>query len=340
MLGLDATRGNALEESSEDAPRWHGEPVYVYSGDILELAPLIPFFERQPFGTSDGEKPAGDARTRRLRASGENKLWDVIVRKPLFKEDKPTPVGIVSKHYNLVQHRDLFRKATEALEKAGIQTGECKAELMLSAYGTRMALIFELPEKFSFDPGDHMPLALRFYGVNSVDASSRLTIMFGWFRFICCNGLVVGTAQLSQKFVHNEHLELPDLPEVLAQGISLAEKEKVTLQGWIKKEVSLGRVEQWIDSKVRDSWGPLAAARTYHICRTGKDAQFANHAEKALPHIKKMIPTVDVPGAPPEARNAYHICQALSWVAKERRQIQDQLGGMQQLPELMEALLR
>src|ERR1700682_1771815 len=53
-----------------------------------------------------------------------------------------------------------------------------------------------------------------------------------------------------------------------------------------------------------------------------------------------MTPTVAVPGAPREAKNAYHICQALSWVAKERRQIQDQLDGLQQIPQLMKALLQ
>src|ERR1700730_4483938 len=48
---------------------------------------------------------------------------------------------------------------------------------------------------------------------------------------------------------------------------------------------------------------------------------------------------IAVPGAPQKAENAYHICQALSWVVRERRQVQDQLDGMRQLPELMKALV-
>jgi hypothetical protein len=164
--------------------------------------------------------------------------------------------------------------------------------------------------------------------------------MLGWFRFVCGNGLIVGTARLSQRFVHHEYLELPNLMEVLSRGLSLAEKEKATLQGWINKLIARDRLETLVDGTLRDSWGPLAAARTYHICRTGMDAQFSNFAEKAPPHRKKMLPTLSVPGAPREAENAYHICQALSWVAKERGQIQDQLEGMQQIQELMEALLR
>ena len=283
MPGLDAARGNALEESSEDALRWNGEPVYGYSGDISALGSLIPFFERQPFRISEGKDTAGDARIRSLHASGENKLWDVIVRRPLLDEDEPTPVGIVSKRYKLVQHQDLFRKASEALKKAGIKTGECEAELMLSAYGTRMALIFALPENFSFDPGDRMPLALRFYGVNSVDGSSRLTIMLGWFRFICGNGLVLGTAQLRQKFVHNEYLELPDLSEVLTQGISLAEKEKVILHEWINKEVTPIAT---LTAEVFVAWACMA---TVAFVACPQAVQNASRSLTSFPHLRQNI---------------------------------------------------
>jgi hypothetical protein len=276
----------------------------------------------------------------KFRPLGENRLWDMVVRIPLNEEERETPVGIVSKRYKLVQHTELFQRACDAIRKAGVEARDCEGELRVSAYGTRMAVTFTLPDKFKFDPGDGSPLSLCLYCVNSVDASSRLTITLGWFRFICGNGLIVGTARLNQTFVHNESMDLPDVAKVLSQGLSLAEKEKVALREWVKETVPQDRLEAWVDGALRDSWGPLAAARVYHICRTGMDARFANCAEKALPHHKKMIPTKSVPGSPSPANNAYHICQALSWVAKERRQIQDQLDGMQQLPELMKALLQ
>ncbi len=339
MPSLDTARSNGMEEADRDALMWHGELVDVYSGDISTLATRIPLFERKPFGVSDGYETPGYPGGPRLRPWGENKLCDVVVRMPLFDGDLPTPVGIVSKRYTLVQHQDLFQKATEALKKAGIETGERDAELLLSAYGSRMEATFTFPKKFAFDPGDGSPITLRLYCVNSVDASSRLAIMLGWFRFICGNGLILGTTLFSQRLVHNEFLQLPDLDKVLTQGISLAEKEKEHLRDWIKKTVPQNKLEAWVDGKLCKMWGPLAAARIWHICRTGKDGEFANPAEKAPPHIKEMVPTVAVPGAPRKAENAYHICQALSWVVRERRQVQDQLDGMRQLPELMKALV-
>jgi hypothetical protein len=80
MLGGGGTSLSQLEEASEDGFLWHGEPVYVYSGDLSKLASLIPFFRRQPFGMRDGEYLSSDERNRRLHASGENRLWDEVVR--------------------------------------------------------------------------------------------------------------------------------------------------------------------------------------------------------------------------------------------------------------------
>jgi len=69
-----------------------------------------------------------------------------------------------------------------------------------------MALTFTLPDEFDFNPGDGHVLNLSLQCVNSVDGRCRLRIMLGWFRFICGNGLVVGTARSSQRFIHNEFL--------------------------------------------------------------------------------------------------------------------------------------
>jgi hypothetical protein len=53
-----------------------------------------------------------------------------------------------------------------------------------------------------------------------------------------------------------------------------------------------------------------------------------------------MVQTSRVPGAPKKAENAYHIAQALAWIARGRRDIQDQLDGMMAIPKLMAFLLR
>jgi hypothetical protein len=330
---------NQLEIApNEDAPRWLGEPVLVLEGSPDSLATLIPYFDRREFSIGNLDFPR-DKKADGLLALGENKMSDLIVRKPLNEKEFETPVGIVSKHYKLVQHTDLFRKACDAIKAASIDLRSVSGEVILSAYGSKMALTFTLPQNFDFDPGDGQVLKLRFHCVNSVDGQCRLRIMLGWFRFICGNGLVVGTARLSQRFVHNDYLELPDLAQVLADGLESAKGERASFAKWLGTTVEDSRVDKWIDGPVRDEWGPLAAARVHLICKTGHDGHFAKPGEQALPHRKGMVQTEHVPGAPSEAKNAYHVAQALAWVAKSRRDIQEQLDWMTAISNLMGALL-
>lgn len=322
-----------------DTPRWFGEPVWVKEGPPEDLKKLIPSLDRRLFSLGGHALPR-QSESRAFRATGENRLSDLIVRMPLEETEVQTPVAIVSKHYKLIQHTDLFASACEAIKTASIDLGKVSAQLTLSAYGSKMALTFTLPKKFDFDPGDGQVLNLSFHSVNSVDGRCRLRIMLGWFRFICGNGLVVGTAQLSRRFIHSEYLDLPDLTSILAEGLKSAETEKASFISWMRMPVEENRLEKWTDGPLREEWGPLAAARVHLICETGQDGRFAKPGEKAPPHRKSMIQTGCVPGAPKKAGNAYHIAQALAWIAKEKRDIQDQLDGMVAIPRLMAALLK
>jgi hypothetical protein len=75
------------------------------------------------------------------------------------------------------------------------------------------------------------------------------------------------------------------------------------------------------------------------ICTKGWDGKFVDPFEKAPPHSKTMEQTQQVPGSLLAADSAYSICQALAWIAKERRDIQEQLDRMREIPDLMGALL-
>jgi len=323
----------------ETIPLWSGEPVRITKGSPATLTKMIPNFDRRPFsmssiGSSPAEQPKGAS------SLGENDLYDLIVRLPLNEQEAEIPVGAVSKHYKLVQHRDLFELACEAIKAASIDLEHLEATLELSVFGSKMAITFTLPKEFDFEPGDGQNLNLQFHCVNSVDGRSRLRIMLGWFRFVCGNGLVVGTALLGQRFIHNEYLDLPDLGHVLTDGLKSAEQEKASFTKWMGTPIEESRLVKWSDGPLRDEWGPFAAARVHLICRTGCDGRFARQGEKAPPHRKGMIPMAHVPGAPLRAENAYHVAQALSWIARSKRDIQDQLDGMIAIPKLMDLLLK
>lgn len=101
----------------DGALRWFGEPVWVSKGPPASLINLIPRFARRPFSLLNLESSPG-AESNSLFPNGENKLCDLIVREPLNDAECETPVGVVSKHYKLVQHTELFQGACEALEAA------------------------------------------------------------------------------------------------------------------------------------------------------------------------------------------------------------------------------
>ena len=153
--------------------RWLGEPASEVTGSLADVAPLIHRFDRLPFGA--------------------NRRLDMIVRPAAAKGDIPTPIGVVSKRYVFVQHASVISALEHALRSADVEPFELRCRLTMSESGARMAMRVELPERFAFAAADGHPMALTFECFNSVDRTVPLFAVLGWFRFVCSNGLVVGT---------------------------------------------------------------------------------------------------------------------------------------------------
>ena len=62
-------------------------------------------------------------------------------------------------------------------------------------------------------------------------------------------------------------------------------------------------------------------------------------AEPGPPHAKTMTPTRRVAGSPARAGTAYDACQILAWIAKDRREAQERVDWMLQIPGLMQGML-
>jgi hypothetical protein len=56
------------------------------------------------------------------------------------------------------------------------------------------------------------------------------------------------------------------------------------------------------------------------------------------PTAVSVRPSLKVPGAGSNAETLFDVCQILTWLAKERRDLQEQLEWREQVPELMAAL--
>jgi hypothetical protein len=319
-------RDRRTQASDEDArPKWFNSPVTFHEGSLAEIRQYVPVFERRDFGLTQ----QGNERFR------PNARLDTIVRLPFRDDETLVPVGVVSKDYALVLHSAVLDVATKALDAAQIAPSNVKVELKITEYGERMALSLFLPEKYQFDPGDGNPMALRLECINSVDGSTRFRALMGWFRFVCSNGLIIGVTRSDVRRRHVGDLRLEDVGAVLTSGLKESETEKKNFECWRKAGITLDRLSPWVDKDLREEWGFKAAARTFHIARCGSDADVGGQYKNSTPTSIAMQKTKRVPGAPQQCRNLFDLSQILAWLAKERRDVQEQLEWREKIPGLM-----
>ena len=295
-------------------PKWFNSPVTCYEGTLTKIRQHIPAFERRSFGLTQPDN----------ESSRLNEHLDTIVRLPFGDDQTFIPVGVVSKDYVLVPHHAVLDIARRALNAAEIPSDGLKAELTITEYGERMALSLRLPDKYSFDPGDG-PMALRLECFNSVDGSSRFRALMGWFRFVCSNGLIIGVTRSDVRRRHIGNLQLENVELVLKFGLEEAETEKGNFERWLKTKITLDRLATWVNKDLRAGWGFKAAARTFHIAYTGLDANIVGQYKGSTPTTIPMQKTKRVPGTPQRCRNLFDVSQILAWLAKERRDVQEQL---------------
>lgn len=309
-------------------PKWFNSPVTFHEGTLADIRKHIPTFERRSFGLTQ----PGDERPR------VNEHLDTIVRLPFGGDNACIPVGVVSKDYALVTHTAVLDVATQALAAAKIAPADVKTELKVTEYGERMALSLDLPDKYRYDPGDGHPMALRLECINSVDGSTRFRALMGWFRLVCSNGLIIGVTRSDMRRRHVGNFQIQDIGKVLASGLDESEAEKRNFEKWRKTPSTLRRLAPWTEDALRKCWGFKAATRAYHIARTGADVEIIGQFKGNTPTTIAVHAMKPVPGAPRESRTLYDVAQILAWLAKERRDLQEQLEWREQIPELMASL--
>lgn len=326
---------------SQNSNFWNGSPVTTYEGPMQALREHIPIYERRTFGPELKQVSSDPSYTLfedPSSISGINHFHDVIVRMPLKPNTAEIPVGIVSKQYALFQHRTLFDEATSAIKRANIDPSEVIARLELTVFGERMRIGLLLPEQYNLKLNDDV-LGLRMECFNSVDGSMKFTCIIGWLRFVCSNGLVVGVADTYYKQRHNRLMEMKDIAAILEIGIEATTRERETFMTWSKKIITEDKFKQWTNISLAKRWGVKAAARTWHITRSGFDVTFADPFEKGLATEKTVNFDKKVPGAVLPGDTVYAVAQSLSWLAKERRDIQEQLQMKREIHDLLKPLL-
>ena len=181
-------------------------------------------------------------------------------------------------------------------------------------------------------------MTVRLECLNSVDGSTRFRAMMGWFRLVCSNGLVIGVTESESDRRHVGDLQLEDIGLVLHAGMTDYKLERDTLVRWRNVEVKAAALRDWVDHDLKDAWGFKAAARAFHIAASGCDVTVIGPYKGHSPTSVRVERAEAVPGSPEKSTNLFDISQVLAWLAKERRDIHDQMSWREQIPVLMASL--
>lgn len=301
--------------------RWRARDVTYYRGPWARLKKLIPGFELGPFRVGED--------------GPENQHLRMVVRRPLNQTENPIPIGTVSPAYSLAPHEEVGELCLRGLAKCGVEQSELRPELGLTQLGEWMNLRFVLPKCFSLIDRSGIETALRLECFNSVDGSSRLIIVFGWIRFICSNGLIIGETMIEIRERHDGSLALDEIPMRIARAFDKARADKEHRQALQEKNVSVRSIEAWVNGELARAWGKKAAARVFNICRTGHDAELIDPFAKGEATEKPTRSTERVPGSPEVASTLFDVMQAMSHVAAKRTDALEQQKMLRSLDGLL-----
>ena len=314
---------NTTLQIQQETLRWRSRDVRYYTGGWDEVLSVLPNFETVPFRAGP-EEPS-------------NPYLLTVMRKPLAAVERPMPVGVVSHRYSLVQHRDVATRCREGLFRADVDPDDLRYEVGVSQLGEWMNFRIYFPDEYSLCDSHGQRVDLRLECFNAVDGTSRLIVLFGWYRLVCANGMVIGESRIEIRERHGQPLQIDSIPERIASSLDAAQADRRRLQSWERVLIDTEDLAPWVDDSVTESWGKKAAARVLHICRTGCDVEIEDFARGAASE-KPVRLRRPVAGSPTPARTKYDVSQALSFVATRRNDADERLGRQADIPGLLRRL--
>ena len=323
-LGMTNSESDSLVELTDEKVRWRARDAIFMAGHWDALSKRIPRFVIDDFkATTDGPV---------------NPHLRMVTRLPVTVTEQRIPVGVVSNTYQMVQHADVIKMCLKGVEAHDLYSSNLRCEVGLTPLGEWMNFRIYFPDTFSFGAIDKNKLTLRLECFNSVDGSSRLVIQFSWFRLVCSNGMTVKETTAVLSDIHNQHLSLDRIPEIIAEGLTKVRADKERLQLWEQSPIESLKFNVWVDGHLTDRWGKKAACRALHICRSGADVELLDlfAGGKASDKQVKMLDAV--PGSSRPAKNLYDVAQTLSWIATKRNSADERLEWQGHIPGLIENL--
>ncbi len=311
--GTDREPESYFEQSSSIA--WLGGPARVIRGPLGRMREHVPVFNRR-LGGPEGYR---------------------VTANPLTPGGPERVVAGTSSTYWLVQHRDLIDSVQQELSDHGDAAAADAAAMMVLGHGDRqMDLTVHVPWP-AYRPADGHLVAGRVSVRNSVDRSTALYGGVSFLRLICTNGMVGWTGPRMRR-IHNCPQVLNTVMRHVSQELANSRGQRKQLDALLDKRIDRGAVAGWVDQTVTRKWGKHDAARVYHVAINGEDGDVDLRLGEPA-HACPLNERRAAAGACAPVTNAYHLMQALSYVASRATPYEARLSRLMQVSALVEPLL-
>lgn len=173
--------------------------------------------------------------------------------KAITNEEGSYLYTIVSNQYKLIQHEDILTMVGECINE-NIEYGKYTEEQSFTHFGGRMRAQFKFPEAeveitHNGKPDTVNPQIEVF---NSYDTSWKFQLLFGAFRLICSNGLVIGEKVLHLQKRHIESLSLDRevIKAVLIQYMRTFSEQKEIWKNWVDRTISQAEAKEIVEKRL------------------------------------------------------------------------------------------
>jgi hypothetical protein len=125
------------------------------------------------------------------------------------RTDDGSILGICTEQYNIVQNKDIFGKADEAIADRGLEP--TSKRVVVSDGGAKVRGIYDFTNEVKKVKGVGDEMGFRLIVNNSFDRSLRISFQLGLLRLVCTNGMTTLEKEFDLTKKHSAQCKLDDL---------------------------------------------------------------------------------------------------------------------------------
>jgi len=163
----------------------------------------------------------------------------------IINPDNGEVYAITSKHYRIVEHEELLDTIVGVIQGEPEYGEHYDTDVWLSDNGAKMHAKFRFPDiefPVNGNGGDMVNPTVEVF--NSYDMSWALKVMFGAFRLVCSNGLVIGKIMMNYRRKHmSEGVSQERIKQILMGSLEKFSFQTDLWKSWVDKVTTFKEYE-------------------------------------------------------------------------------------------------